>query len=72
MANRLGGFARVALLATASVIFAVPITAQEVPQQLRPPANEQLLLRVHAKGDQVYLCKGEAAQFAWTLKAPDA
>jgi uncharacterized protein DUF3455 len=72
MANRLGGFARVALLATASTIFAVPITVQEVPQQLRPPANEQLLLRVHAKGDQVYVCKGEAAQFAWTLKAPDA
>jgi hypothetical protein len=72
MANRLDRFARVALLATASVIFAVPITAQEVPQQLRPPANEQLLLRVHAKGDQIYVCKGEAAQFAWTLKAPDA
>jgi hypothetical protein len=72
MANRLGGFARVALLATASTIFAVPITAQEVPQQLRPPANEQLLLRVHAKGDQVYICKSEAAQFAWTLKTPDA
>jgi hypothetical protein len=72
MANRLGGFARVALLATASTILAVPITAQEVPQQLRPPANEQLLLRVHAKGDQVYVCKGEGSQFAWTLKAPDA
>jgi len=72
MANRLGGFARVVLLATASTIFAVPITAQEVPQQLRPPANEQLLLRVHAKGDQIYICKSEAAQFAWTLKAPDA
>jgi len=72
MANRLGGFARVALLATASTIFSLPITAQEVPQQLRPPANEQLLLRVHAKGDQVYICKSEAAQFAWTLKAPDA
>ena len=72
MANRLGRFARVALLATTSTIFAVPVTAQEVPQQLRPPANEQLLLRVHAKGDQVYNCKSEAAQFAWTLKAPDA
>src|SRR6202030_4623412 len=72
MANRLGGFARVALLATASTIFAVPVTAQEVPQQLRPPANEQLLLRVHAKGDQIYICKSEAAQSSWTLKAPDA
>jgi hypothetical protein len=46
--------------------------AQEVPQQLQPPANEKLLFKVHANGDQVYTCKGESAQFTWTLKAPDA
>jgi len=47
--------------------------AQSVPQQLQPPANEQLLLQVHAKGDQIYACKeGSAGQFAWTLKAPEA
>ena len=72
MVNRIGGFACVTLFVSASTIFAIPLTAQEVPQQLRPPANEQLLFRVHAKGDQVYSCKGEGAQFAWTLKAPDA
>lgn len=72
MVNLICGLASVTLLATASTIFALPVIAQEVPQQLRPPANEQLLLRVHAKGDQVYICKGEATQFAWTLKAPDA
>jgi hypothetical protein len=71
MVNRIDGFASVVLLAAATM-FAIPVTAQQVPQQLRPPANEQLLLRVHAKGDQVYICKSEAAQFAWTLKAPDA
>lgn len=47
-------------------------TAQSVPQQLQPPANEQLLLQVHAKGEQIYTCKETAGQFAWTLKAPDA
>jgi len=72
MVKRIGGFACVTLLVSASIIFAIPLTAQEVPQQLRPPANEQLLFRVHAKGDQVYSCKGEGAQFAWALKAPDA
>ena len=72
MPNRIGGFVLVALLATESTIFAIPVTAQDVPQQLRPPANEQLLLRLHAKGDQVYICKSEAAKTAWTLKAPDA
>ncbi len=46
--------------------------AQQVLQQLQPPANEQLLLQVHAKGDQIYTCKGDAAQFIWNLKASDA
>lgn len=46
--------------------------AQEVPQQLQPPAGEKLLLQVHAKGDQIYICKGEGGQFSWSLKAPDA
>jgi len=46
--------------------------AQEVPQELRPPSNEQLLLQVHAKGDQVYTCKEGVTQFAWTLKGPEA
>lgn len=46
--------------------------AQQVPQQLQPPANEQLVVQVHAKGDQIYICKEGATEFAWTLKAPDA
>ena len=46
--------------------------AQQVPAQIQAPANEQLLLQVHAKGDQVYTCKEGVTQFAWTLKAPDA
>lgn len=46
--------------------------AQQIPPQLLPPANQELLLQVHAKGDQIYICKSDAAQFAWTLKAPDA
>ncbi|HXZ14184.1 MAG TPA: DUF3455 domain-containing protein [Candidatus Sulfotelmatobacter sp.] len=61
-----GGLAFVAAL--------LPVTAsgQEAPQKLQPPANEQLLLRVHAKGDQIYTCKADGTQAAWTLKAPDA
>jgi len=62
----------IALLAVASGSLSVSAAAQEVPKQLEPPAGEQLLLQVHAKGDQVYACKSDAAQFAWTLKAPDA
>ncbi|HUJ80314.1 MAG TPA: DUF3455 domain-containing protein [Candidatus Acidoferrales bacterium] len=66
------GFAVVALLGAASVGLSLSTAAQEAPPQLQPPANEQLLLQVHAKGDQIYTCKSDAAQFSWTLKAPDA
>jgi Protein of unknown function (DUF3455) len=72
MPNCLRRFASAVLLATTGAVLSFSLAAQEVPQQIQPPANEQLLLRVHAKGDQVYACKADGAQFTWTLKAPDA
>jgi hypothetical protein len=66
------GFVGIGLLVIASGGLSVSAAAQEIPSQLEPPAGEQLLLQVHAKGDQVYTCKSDAGQFAWTLKAPDA
>jgi Protein of unknown function (DUF3455) len=72
MPNYTRRFAFVILLAAASTVLPFSIAAQEVPKQIQPPANEQLLLRVHAQGDQVYTCKADGAQFTWTLKAPDA
>jgi hypothetical protein len=68
----INGFVSARLLATAIAVLPYSLSAQQVPPELQPPANEQLLLQVHAKGDQVYICKSEAAQFTWTLKAPDA
>lgn len=56
----------------ALALFGQSAGAQQIPQNLRPPANEQLQVQVHAKGDQIYTCKGDGAQFTWTLKAPDA
>jgi hypothetical protein len=72
MLNCVRRFTSFTLLAAASAILSFSAAAQEVPQQIQPPANEQLLLRVHAKGDQIYTCKADGAQFTWTLKAPDA
>jgi hypothetical protein len=46
--------------------------AQQVPEALRVPANEQLVAQVHAKGDQIYSCKVDGPQPGWTLKAPEA
>ena len=42
--------------------FSRPTIAQQVPDRLQPPANETLLLPVHAKGDQIYVCESEASQ----------
>jgi Protein of unknown function (DUF3455) len=72
MRNRIHSLPFVTVLAAANFCLSFSASAQQVPQQLQPPAGEQLLLQVHAKGDQVYTCKGDAAQFVWTLKAPDA
>jgi|SRR5271156_5332270 len=72
MPSYIRGLAFAILFAAVSAILPLAVAAQEIPQQLQPPANEQLLVRVHAKGDQVYTCKADAAPPAWTLKAPDA
>jgi hypothetical protein len=55
-----------------AVIFAAAAGAQQVPEALQAPANEQLVVRVHAKGDQIYSCKADGPQPSWTLKAPEA
>jgi|SRR5579872_691353 len=69
--RKIHGLAFAAMLATCAS-FSFSVAAQQVPPQLQPPAGEELLLQVHAKGDQIYTCKGDATQFSWTLKAPDA
>ncbi|HEY4739434.1 MAG TPA: DUF3455 domain-containing protein [Candidatus Acidoferrales bacterium] len=72
MRDSIRGLACATLLAGACAVFSFSVAAQDVPEKLQPPAGEQLLLQVRAKGDQVYTCKSDAGQFAWSLKAPDA
>jgi hypothetical protein len=64
--------ASVFLLLAAGFLLVLSTSARQVRKDLQPPANERLLLQVHAKGDQIYTCKADGAQFSWTLKAPDA
>lgn len=51
-------------------------TAQpEVPENLKPPSEQILVLKAKAKGVQIYKCSaspGNSNQFDWTLKAPQA
>jgi Protein of unknown function (DUF3455) len=65
-------FAIAALFVIAAALFSSPTSAQDVPPELQPPAGQHALMQVHAKGYQVYSCKANGAQFAWTLTAPDA
>ena len=38
-----------------------------------PPAGEQIVLKAHASGSQIYVCQQASdGKFAWTLKAPEA
>src|SRR5258708_24313877 len=53
----------------------MPPNSQEIkiPDQLKPPAGEALILSVHATGHQIYVCQaGRHGKRAWTLKAPQA
>src|ERR1700692_1084751 len=63
--NLLGG-------ARGVILFGAAAWAQQVPAALQTAADEQLVVRVHAKGDQIYSCKVDGAQAGWTLKAPEA
>ena len=72
MGYRIRGFVSATLIVAAIAGLPFSVAAQDIPQQLQPPASEQLLLQAHATGDQVYTCTNDASQFAWTLKAPDA
>jgi hypothetical protein len=72
MLKAIRAFISVALLLAAGFLFSIPASAQQVPKELQPPANERILLQVHATGDQIYTCKEDGGAFSWTLKAPDA
>jgi hypothetical protein len=65
-------FASALLPLAVGFLLSLAANAQQVRKELQPPANERLLLRVHAEGDQIYTCKADGAQFTWTLDAPDA
>lgn len=52
-----------------------PAQPASLPESLRVPEGQPLLLRVAARGAQIYSCKAKAAEpagFEWVLKAPEA
>src|SRR5215470_19278153 len=66
--------ASVLVLAACASAPAAPLPAL-VPENLRVPEGQSLLLRAAARGAQIYTCipkTSEATAFEWALKAPDA
>jgi len=49
------------------------IARPEVPADLKATEGEEVVLRAHAEGVQIYSCvAGADGKYAWTLKAPKA
>jgi len=49
------------------------IPRPDVPDKIKAPADEQVILEAHASGSQIYTCQPAAdGKYAWTLKAPEA
>src|SRR5215472_9699607 len=45
----------------------------DVPDKIKAPAGEDVVLVAHASGSQIYVCQaGADGKMAWTLKAPEA
>jgi len=60
------------LLAAVSA-FGQTIARPNVPDAIKAPDGEKVVLVAHATGSQIYTCQAAAdGKFAWTLKAPDA
>jgi len=59
----------------ASATAAAQIAPPEVPENLKVPATEVVLLKALGKGRQIYACSakpGDEGQFAWVLDRPQA
>jgi len=71
---------QICVVVAAGALFAAQVQAQvqaqtrpEVPESLKTPAGEQVVLAAHATGVQIYVCQAGAEQkFGWALKAPEA
>jgi hypothetical protein len=49
------------------------VSRPDVPDKIKAPAGEEVVLLAHASGSQIYVCQAATdGKFAWTLKAPDA
>jgi hypothetical protein len=62
-----------AALLAGITLMANPQGNPQVPEKIKAPAGEEVVLQAHASGSQIYICQqGADGKSAWTLKAPEA
>ncbi len=61
------------LIGLAALAIAQDVSPANVPEEIKAPAGETVMLRALATGSQIYTC-GQATdgKYAWSLKAPEA
>jgi len=63
------------MILTTSVHLAAQIARPQVPENLKVPDSEVVLLKALGEGKQIYVCgakHGDESQFAWVLDRPQA
>ena len=61
------------LIAIIAQAGAQTLSRPDVPDKIKAPPGEQVILLAHAIGSQIYVCQaGTDGKPVWTLKAPDA
>jgi hypothetical protein len=61
------------LLGVSTLASGQSISRPDVPDKIKAPAGEEVVLQAHATGSQIYVCQaGTDGKFAWSLKAPEA
>lgn len=51
---------------------AIALAQTQVPENLKPPPSETVLLKAVGKGRQIYSCGVKEGKFDWTLERPQA
>ena len=68
---------KIRLLALSLIGLVGPVRGQDIPRpsvpdQIKAPANEDVIFVAHASGSQIYTCELAGGTYGWKLKAPDA
>ena len=61
------------LIGIATLASGQGVSRPDVPDKIKAPSGEEVVLQAHATGSQIYVCQpGTDGKFAWVLKAPEA